>query len=100
MLAASLQAAGLHPAFHHEATRHLSAGQQRRVALARLSLWDARMWLLDEPASNLDAAGQRFVADVVTTHLQSGGSAIIATHQALALDPARQRQSHAVGELP
>jgi heme exporter protein A len=65
--------------------RSLSAGQQRRVALARLSLWDARLWLLDEPASNLDAAGQKLIADLLQSHLQSGGMVILATHQAIEL---------------
>lgn len=69
--------------------RQLSAGQQRRVALARLSLWDARLWLLDEPASNLDAEGQAFVAQAIDGHLAGGGSALIATHQALPLDGSR-----------
>jgi len=98
-LAAALTGAGLHPAFHGEATRHLSAGQQRRVALARLALWDARLWLLDEPASNLDAAGQRFVAEVVAAHLRGGGSAIIATHQPLALEGVPHRLSTSVADL-
>jgi heme exporter protein A len=98
-LAKALTAAGLHPAFHREATRHLSAGQQRRVALARLSLWNARLWLLDEPASNLDAAGQQFVADVVVAHLRAGGSALIATHQALALDGVPHRLSSSAADL-
>ncbi len=98
-LVASLTASGLHPAFHDEATRHLSAGQQRRVALARLSLWNARLWLLDEPASNLDAAGQQFVADVVSAHLRGGGSAIIATHQALMLEGVPHRVSSSAADL-
>jgi heme exporter protein A len=65
--------------------RSFSAGQQRRVALARLSLWDARLWLLDEPASNLDAAGQKVIADLLQSHLQAGGMAILATHQPIEL---------------
>jgi len=98
-LVQALTSSGLHPAFHHEATRHLSAGQQRRVALARLALWNARLWLLDEPASNLDAAGQQFVADVVNAHLRAGGSAIIATHQALPLAADADRLSASPGDL-
>ena len=68
-----------------ELVRRLSAGQQRRVALARLALWEARLWLLDEPAANLDAAGQGLVVAALERHLAGGGSAIISTHQALAL---------------
>jgi heme exporter protein A len=65
--------------------RRLSAGQQRRVALARLSLWDARLWLLDEPAANLDAAGQAQVVSAIARHLAAGGLAVISTHQPLDL---------------
>lgn len=65
--------------------RQLSAGQQRRVALARLVLWDARLWLLDEPAANLDAAGQAQVVAVIEQHLAGGGAVLLSTHQALPL---------------
>lgn len=98
-LGASLLSSGLHPAFHDQATRHLSAGQQRRVALARLPLWNAQLWLLDEPASNLDAAGQQLVAQLVGAHLRGGGSAVIATHQALPLDGMPHRLSSAAADL-
>lgn len=61
--------------------RLLSAGQQRRVALARLLLSGAALWLLDEPFTNLDAAGRELVVEVVTAHLRSGGLAAMASHQ-------------------
>jgi heme exporter protein A len=70
-----------------EPARRLSAGQQRRAALACLPLLGARLWLLDEPAAHLDAEGQGLVAALVTAHVREGGVALIATHQALALDP-------------
>lgn len=60
--------------------RYLSAGQRRRAALARLLLNDAPLWLLDEPLTNLDAAGRIFVNELITTHLGAGGSAVLATH--------------------
>jgi heme exporter protein A len=85
-LRAQLATAGLAERYFETAVRRLSAGQQRRVALARLALWGAKLWLLDEPAANLDADGQGFVARVIDTHLQAGGSALIATHQPLPLD--------------
>jgi heme exporter protein A len=65
--------------------RSFSAGQQRRVALARLSLWNARLWLLDEPASNLDSAGQKLIGDLLQLHVDAGGMVILATHQAIDL---------------
>lgn len=81
----TLERVGLGEIDAHQPVRSFSAGQQRRVALARLSLWDARLWLLDEPASNLDAAGQKLIADLLQAHLQSGGMVILATHQAIEL---------------
>jgi heme exporter protein A len=65
--------------------RQLSAGQRRRVALARLSLMDAALWILDEPASNLDAPGQALLLAMLSRHLHSGAAAVIATHQPLDL---------------
>jgi heme exporter protein A len=55
------------------------------VALARLSLWGAKLWLLDEPASNLDAAGQQVIAQLLQLHLEAGGMVIAATHQRIDL---------------
>ena len=81
----ALQIAGLADLDPQQPVRSYSAGQQRRVALARLSLWRARLWLLDEPASNLDAAGQEVLRDFLLAHLAAGGAALIATHQALEL---------------
>jgi heme exporter protein A len=90
MLRGELLRAGLHEQLIDEPVRHLSAGQQRRVALARLASWRARLWLLDEPAANLDAEGQAFVARVIDAHLAGGGSALIATHHPLPLSDASQ----------
>jgi heme exporter protein A len=82
---AALQAAGLAHLDPRQPVRSFSAGQRKRVALARLSLWRARLWLLDEPATNLDAAGQAVLTDFLAQHFAAGGAAIIATHQALQL---------------
>jgi heme exporter protein A len=71
--------------------RQLSAGQRRRVALARLPLMDAALWVLDEPSSNLDAAGQAVMVDLLARHLDSGGAAVIAIHQAMSLPAERLR---------
>jgi heme exporter protein A len=69
--------------------RSLSAGQRRRVALARLLLTASTLWLLDEPGSNLDARGQQLLSELLAAHLEGGGAAVVATHQELALPPDR-----------
>lgn len=61
--------------------RYLSAGQRRRAGLATLKLGEARLWLLDEPLTNLDIAGRRLVAQWIDEHLAGGGMAAIASHQ-------------------
>ncbi|MGH8206819.1 MAG: cytochrome c biogenesis heme-transporting ATPase CcmA [Steroidobacteraceae bacterium] len=65
--------------------RRLSAGQRRRVALARLLLTGRALWVLDEPGSNLDRPGQTLLGELIEAHLAAGGAAVVATHQALAL---------------
>lgn len=66
--------------------RVLSAGQRRRVALCRVLLSDARLWVLDEPFTNLDASSTAHVSEKLTRHLAHGGLALIAAHQSLSLD--------------
>ena len=61
--------------------RSLSAGQQRRVALARMLLADVPLWLMDEPFTNLDREGRRLVMQLVEEHLGSGGMCVMAAHQ-------------------
>ena len=63
--------------------RMLSAGQQRRVALVRLWLSDAKLWVLDEPFTALDKSGVAFLQQRFTEHLQSGGAILLTTHQDL-----------------
>jgi len=70
-------------------TRRLSAGQRRRVALARLLLTGGSIWVLDEPTSNLDQRGQALLSELIHSHLSGGGVAVVATHQSLDL-PAPQ----------
>jgi heme exporter protein A len=74
--------------------RTLSAGQRRRVALAGLLLAAVPLWLLDEPTTNLDSAGQDLVAALLDAHLSSGGLAIAAVHHGLHVEPARLRELH------
>jgi heme exporter protein A len=59
----------------------LSAGQRRRLSLARLLASDRAAWLMDEPLAGLDADGRRLVTDCVSTHLSRGGLVMIASHQ-------------------
>ena len=63
--------------------RMLSAGQQRRVALVRLWLSEAKLWVLDEPFTALDKSGVAFLQQRFTEHLQSGGAILLTTHQDL-----------------
>jgi len=68
--------------------RVLSAGQRRRLALARLLASRATLWLLDEILTSLDDKGADLVRKLITEHIDGGGMAIVATHQDLNLSPA------------
>ena len=61
--------------------RSLSAGQQRRVSLARMLLTHAPLWLVDEPFTNLDRQGRALVMELVNEHLAEGGLCVMAAHQ-------------------
>ena len=83
-------------------TRYLSQGQKRRVALARLYLSRARLWLLDEPFAALDMRSVEELAGCLGQHLRNGGSAVLISHQEvpilgdrqdLELEAARRRAS-------
>lgn len=88
--------------------RNLSAGQKRRLGLARLALAGRRLWLLDEPTVSLDAASVAGFARIVGAHLAGGGAAVIATHVDLGLAGrdldlrsfrARRQSADAFGDL-
>lgn len=68
----------------------LSAGQQRRVALARLLLSDAPLWLLDEPFTALDVAGCEWLEACVRRHVNSGGATVFTSHQPSRFGPLQQ----------
>jgi heme exporter protein A len=71
--------------------RQLSAGQKKRLSLARLWLAPAPLWLLDEPYANLDLEGINLVNRMVQAHLREGGAALLTTHGAYAAPPVRTR---------
>ncbi len=66
--------------------RVLSAGQRRRVTLARVLAVRAAVWLLDEPYTNLDASGAELLSRLLERHLDGGGAALLVAHQTLALN--------------
>ena len=63
----------------------LSAGQHRRVALARLWLSDAKLWVLDEPFTAIDKAGVKLLQQRFESHLANGGMILLTTHQDLSV---------------
>jgi heme exporter protein A len=69
---------------------YLSAGQRRRLSIGRLLAVERPVWLLDEPASTLDASGQALLAGLMRNHLDNGGLILAATHAPLGLDGARE----------
>jgi heme exporter protein A len=69
----------------HKPCRSLSAGQKRRVSLARLWLTRAALWLLDEPAATLDSDSRAYLIKLMDRHVAAGGILIFTTHEDLAL---------------
>lgn len=69
----------------HRFPRHFSAGMKRRLALSRLLLSSARLWILDEPQAALDRAGIQLFESILAEHLQQGGSAIMTSHHEVGL---------------
>jgi len=84
----SLAAVGLDHAAHLPAA-YLSAGQRRRLSVARLLAVRRPVWLLDEPTSALDAGGQNVFAGLMQEHLATGGLIVAATHALLGV-PAKE----------
>ncbi len=75
----------------------LSAGQQRRVALARLWLSNAALWILDEPLTAIDKEGVDKLMKRFTQHAENGGLVILTTHQDLPDSHARVRKIRLTG---
>jgi heme exporter protein A len=89
-VAASLAAVGLDHAANLPAA-FLSAGQRRRLSVARLLSVRRPVWLLDEPTSALDAAGQSLFAGLMREHLARGGLIVAATHAPLGIEAGELR---------
>ncbi len=84
-IAPALAAFGLEP-LADRMGQHLSAGQRRRLGLARIAVTGRPVWALDEPTVSLDAASAARFADAVRGHLAQGGTAVIATHADLGIE--------------
>lgn len=69
---------------------YLSAGQKRRLSLARLLVTPRPIWLMDEPTSALDKASEHNLLNLMNAHLEDGGLIIVATHTELALDNCKE----------
>lgn len=87
-LGAALEAVGIRHLASLPAA-YLSAGQRRRLSLARLLVSRRPVWLLDEPTSALDAASERRLSEIVAAHQAAGGIVVAATHQPLLFPNAR-----------
>jgi heme exporter protein A len=76
----------------HLPVRVLSQGQRRRVALARLLIGDAHLWILDEPLTALDVGAVGLMQELIGEHLSNGGMTIFTTHQPLQVAGVQTRQ--------
>ena len=92
---AALERFGLAP-LHDLPASFLSAGQRRRLSLARLVAAPAPLWLLDEPTASLDDEGAATVVSVISEHMANGGIALVAAHGPLDV-PGRELR---LGGLP
>jgi heme exporter protein A len=93
---AALTAVGLGDLAHLPAG-YLSAGQRRRLSIARLLAAPRPIWLLDEPTAALDVAAQARLADLMRAHLSGGGAIIAATHGPLGLEGVKELRMGAAG---
>ena len=89
-LAEALDIVGL-AGYDDALARQLSAGQRKRLSLARLWLSPVALWLLDEPYANLDLEGIELVNRLIEAHLREGGATLLTTHGAYAAPPVRTR---------
>ncbi|MDO5610442.1 MAG: heme ABC exporter ATP-binding protein CcmA [Pseudomonadota bacterium] len=87
----AMQQVGL-AGYEDSLARTLSAGQKKRLSLARMWLSPAPLWLLDEPYANLDLGGIELVNRLIVGHLDDGGATLVTTHGAYAAPPVRTRE--------
>lgn len=78
--------------FEDALASHLSAGQHRRIALARLWQSQAKVWILDEPFTAIDKQGVKHLETLFLKHVEQGGAVILTTHQDLSIDSALFRK--------
>lgn len=90
-VASSLASVGLE-GYEDVPVRQLSAGQKKRVTLARLLLVPATLWLLDEPFANLDRGGIDLVNRLLDAHARQGGAALVTSHGAYAFTSGTPRR--------
>lgn len=83
----ALRDAGL-AGHEHAPVRALSQGQRRRAALARLTLTDSRLWVLDEPFNALDQVATGWLGGLIARHAAQGGIVVLTSHQEVTLDGA------------
>lgn len=81
--------------YEDSACYQLSAGQQRRVGLARLFLTDAQLWILDEPFTAIDRGGVAELEQWIAAHAAAGGAVLLTSHQPLSLPQLRSLALHA-----
>ncbi|KEQ07069.1 heme ABC exporter ATP-binding protein CcmA [Pseudorhizobium pelagicum] len=79
---------------------YLSAGQQRRMAFAKLLVAYRPVWILDEPTAALDTRAEQTFTDLIKQHLAAGGMLLAATHQPLGLENARELRMTGFSDLP
>lgn len=66
--------------------RKMSAGQQRRLALARLIITWSQLWILDEPFTSLDTQGIELIENLIRKHLSNGGMLVMSSHHSVTLE--------------